>query len=105
MNLNEYQDLAAKTAGSHFSHEQALCNWVMGLCGEAGEFTELIKKELFHGRIITSEEKVKELGDVLWYLAMCAKESGFTLDYIAERNITKLSERYPDKFTLGGGIR
>ena len=105
MNLNEYQELASRTAGSHFSHDQALCNWAMGLCGEAGEYTELIKKELFHGKTVSVDDKIKELGDVLWYLAMCAHENHLSLDQIAQANIDKLAKRYPDKFVLGGGIR
>ena len=105
MNLNEYQELASRTAASHFSHDKALCNWAMGLCGEAGEYTELIKKELFHGKAVSIDDKIMELGDVLWYLAMCARENNLSFEQIARDNIDRLSKRYPDKFTVGGGIR
>lgn len=105
MNLNEYQDLAARTAGNHFSEDQAYCNWALGLCGEAGEYSELIKKHVFHGKELDINAAIKELGDVLWYISMCATQLNTTLDHIATTNINKLKARYPDKFTLGGGIR
>lgn len=105
MNFNEYQELAARTAGNHFSDEQAYCNWAMGLCGEAGEYSELIKKHVFHGKELNRDAAIKELGDSLWYLAMCATKLGTSLEHIAISNINKLKERYPVKFEPGGGIR
>jgi NTP pyrophosphatase (non-canonical NTP hydrolase) len=105
MNFNEYQELAGRTAGNHFSSEQAYCNWAMGLCGEAGEYSELIKKHVFHGKELDQNAAVKELGDCLWYLAMCASKLGVQLEEIATLNIDKLRARYPVKFELGGGIR
>ena len=105
MNFNEYQELASRTAGSHFTHEMALCNWAMGLCGEAGEYSELIKKHVFHGKDLDIHAAIKEIGDCLWYLSMCATKLNTTLEEVAIRNIEKLKARYPDKFTLGGGIR
>lgn len=103
MNLNEYQELASRTAGNHFSHDMALCNWALGLCGEAGEYSELVKKQLFHGKNVPIEDKIKELGDVLYYLAMCARENNLSLEQVAQTNIDKLKKRYPNGFELGGG--
>jgi NTP pyrophosphatase (non-canonical NTP hydrolase) len=39
------------------------------------------------------EEIVKELGDVLWYLAAMADELGTTLNHVAEVNLEKLRDR------------
>ncbi len=39
------------------------------------------------------EEYVKELGDVLWYIAASAKELGFTLEQVAQLNLKKLADR------------
>lgn len=105
MNFNEYQDACCRTAGKHFTPGEALANWAMGLCGESGEYTELIKKHLFHGKELDKEKAYKELGDVFYYLAMCATQLGISLEEIAIINIDKLKARYPEKFTLGGGIR
>ena len=40
----------------------------------------------------------KELGDVLWYVAVTADAYGLDLDDIAEANIAKLKARYPEGF-------
>ena len=48
MNLDEYQQLAARTLGRDRTHEQQLANAALGLTGEAGEVAEVIKKHLFH---------------------------------------------------------
>lgn len=105
MNLNEYQDLATRTANQNTSTKESLCNWAMGLCGEAGEYTELIKKHVFHKKPLMLDECVKELGDILWYVAQCARTLNLSMDQIATQNIEKLKARYPEGFKEGGGIR
>ena len=40
----------------------------------------------------------KELGDVAWYLALCADAIGYDLDSILTMNIVKLKIRYPAGF-------
>ena len=47
-----------------------LLTGAMGMCGEAGEFSEIVKKVLFHSKPLTEEvhaHLIKELGDVIWY--------------------------------------
>jgi NTP pyrophosphatase (non-canonical NTP hydrolase) len=105
MDVNFYQELVQRTAGSHETKEMQLCNWAMGLCGEAGEYTELIKKHVFHGKPLDRVKAIKELGDVCWYLTMCATELDLTLSEIMATNIEKLKERYPNGFVNGGGNR
>jgi NTP pyrophosphatase (non-canonical NTP hydrolase) len=39
----------------------------------------------------------KELGDVLWCLAMTARAAGLSLESIATANVKKLEERHPDR--------
>lgn len=105
-NLDAYQKLATVTANYNTSEQKyRLCNWSLGLCGEAGEFSELVKKHVFHGKDLDPDKAAKELGDVLWYLAVVAKELGFSLQDIAKENIAKLAARYPEGFKEGGGIR
>lgn len=105
MNFNEYQKLASTTANKNITFNEALCNWSMGLAGEVGEFTELLKKQVFHGKPASMDALVKELGDVLWYLANAAECLGIDLQTIADANIAKLKARYPQGFAEGGGIR
>ena len=82
-----------------------LLNHILGLCGEAGEAADMIKKDTYHSVPYKREEMVKELGDVLWYLTALAEDHGLRLADIAEENMRKLKERYPDGFVHGGGIR
>lgn len=95
MEFSEYQELASRTDNHH---ELAILNYALGLAGEAGEVTELIKKDWFHGRTIDRDLLAAELGDVLWYVAALARRHGLDLDAIARGNIEKLMARYPEGF-------
>lgn len=81
-----------------------LLNGALGLSGEAGEVADMIKKHIFHGHALNTDELVKELGDVLWYVALIAETIGKSLDTIAEVNIEKLKNRYPEGFTETASI-
>jgi NTP pyrophosphatase (non-canonical NTP hydrolase) len=74
--------------------------WSLGLAGEAGEFADMMKKYLGHGHKLDREAAAKELGDVLWYIAVLANSIGYNLDSIAQLNIKKLRERYAKGFTI-----
>lgn len=96
MTFNEYQKLSRETAiypdmGKNYIY------LTLGLCGEAGEIAEKIKKIIRDkGGIISIEdtcELQKELGDVLWYISNLATELGVSLKAIAEMNIEKLQSR------------
>lgn len=101
LTLDEYQRLALRTAGSFPTVEEALKCWALGVAGEGGEFADGVKKALYHGvGLEPSRIKLaKELGDGLWYYAAAAHALGFTLEEIAQMNVAKLRERYPDGFS------
>ena len=99
LDFNEYQELALRTAGNHGDFEKTLMYTALGLNGEAGEVAEYIKKALFHGHDLDRAALEKELGDVLWYLAVMARTLDLSLADIAQHNIEKLARRYPDGFS------
>jgi len=100
MEFNEYQKLAIRTASeASKSKENLILNGVMGLCGEAGECIEIVKKHKFHGHELNAEKLKDEASDCLWYLAAIVEGLGTTLEEIAIHNIEKLSKRYPDGFS------
>ena len=68
----------------------------IGICGEAGEVSELIKKYAYHGHAIDKDHLARELGDVLWYVSYMADLFGYSLGEIMEMNQDKLAKRYPD---------
>lgn len=98
MRFNEYQELALYTLGTHLTREQAILMGGLGLAGESGEVCELLKKRHYHKKDIPDSEIRDELGDVLWYLSLLAAQHGFDLEAVAQRNIEKLRERYPNGF-------
>jgi NTP pyrophosphatase (non-canonical NTP hydrolase) len=97
MTLNEHQVLAQRTCNTE-SVIAKLVNGVLGLCGETGECSDLLKKHLYQGHTLDTPRMAKELGDVLWYVAEVATGLGMTLEEIAAMNIEKLKARYPDGF-------
>lgn len=94
MKMNEYQDEALKTA---IVKDNNILYTVLGISGEAGEVSEKMKKIIRdQDGVMTEENKkelAKEIGDVLWYLAVFADEIGYTLDKIGRMNIKKLKDR------------
>lgn len=79
----------------------------LGLCGEAGEVAEKVKKMLRDDAgVLTDERRTAlgaELGDVLWYVAQVATEAGLELDAVAEANLTKLRSRMDRSALTGDG--
>ena len=103
MNLNDYQNEAAKTA--IYPEYIGLAYTALGLSGEAGEVADKVKKVYRDSEGEISDEKrleiAKELGDVLWYLANLANELNADLEFIAESNLDKLNSR-KKRGVLGG---
>lgn len=98
MTVNEYQTLAMTTLNPALSQKDILINGVMGLCGEAGEAIDVVKKHLAQGHELDRERLIKELGDVAWYLAETATALNITLEEVLESNLRKLRARYPEGF-------
>jgi NTP pyrophosphatase (non-canonical NTP hydrolase) len=96
MDFNEYQQLAARTAKED---REEMLNYGLGISGEAGEVSDMIKKVRFQGHSYSKEEVCKELGDVLWYVSQIARLTALPLEYVAEQNILKLKKRYPNGFS------
>jgi NTP pyrophosphatase (non-canonical NTP hydrolase) len=106
MDFSEYQSLSRRTAtypraGGDMTYP------ALGLCGEAGEVAEKVKKTLRDDGGVLSEERrealSRELGDVLWYLAQLATEAGLDLERIAQDNLDKLLSRQERGVLRGSG--
>lgn len=91
-----YQKSVLKYAPDHHDYLLNVIYAAMGMCGEAGEASELIKKYAYHGHTIDSEHLARELGDVLWYVSYMAHLFGYPLGKIMTMNQEKLAKRYPD---------
>ena len=101
MKFKEYEEFVSSTAFYPATGEmQGLVYAALGLSGEAGEYSEKIKKYLRDGKLDKSLA-VKELGDVLWYVTRSANELGYSIQDVAEINIVKLTDR-KDRGVLSG---
>lgn len=83
--------------GQEFPSERLLTASV-GMCAEAGEFTEIVKKIIFQGKPVNDENLFhlkRELGDIMWYVAQACMGLNISLDDIIEMNVDKLKSRYP----------
>jgi len=98
MTINEYQKEALRTASGMNDSVPMVVNGVLGLCGEAGECADMVKKNLFQGHELDKEHFAKELGDVAWYLAVAAHAVGYDLETVLQINVDKLRKRYPNGF-------
>ena len=100
MTPNEYQRLAMTTLNPSLEKKDILINVVMGLCGEAGEAIDIVKKHLAQGHELDREHLIKELGDIAWYLAETATALDVSLEEVLQGNIKKLKKRYPEGFSV-----
>lgn len=106
MDFSEYERKARETAayprmGSNIFYP------ALGLAGEAGEVADKVKKIIRDdNEILTPQRKdalVKELGDVLWYVAALGNELGVSMEEIARINLEKLASRKDRRQINGEG--
>lgn len=93
---------------------------LFGLVAEVGELADKVAKAkrkdiiTISGNYILPNESakdfndfvngfVKELGDVLWFVALIAKQAGLTLDEVAQLNLDKLADRAKRNVIIGEG--
>lgn len=104
LSFEEYQ-LGAKTTDttSHLEWDY----YAMAIAGEAGEILEHIKKATRDdGGLLTDERRqkvIKEMGDVLWYLALTADRLDIKLGAVAQINLDKLAARAQNGTLHGDG--
>ena len=96
MTAEFYEMKAGQTA--IFPKYKALEYLALGLTSEAGEVAGKVKKLIRDGEDMEGFELKKiaiasEIGDVLWYCAMMAKEVGVPLNDIMKDNLKKLHGR------------
>lgn len=97
--IRDYQAFVNTTSGAYKEltrDDGRIAAAALGLVGEAGEASEIIKKGLFHRHGMDYASLHKELGDVLWYVTELCNATGTTLEQVISGNIEKLSVRYPN---------
>lgn len=92
--------LSDKTEGGIGEDTGTLLNACLGLSGKVGEFNDIIKKWIFHEKNFDEEHAKKEMGDIMWYIAMMCHAFRWDLDEIMQMNIDKLKAKYPEGFDV-----
>lgn len=107
MTFDEYQKQALITAVTNPDPLMDKTIWAMGVAGEAGEVIEKWKKIVaYREGQITDEDRAelgKELGDVVWYIAVMAHSLGLSFDEIMQHNVEKLRSRQARNVIKGQG--
>ena len=110
MTFDEYQQIALTTAHvepKYQGTEMEATIWAMGIAGEAGEVLEKWKKIIaYKGGEINDEARTelkKELGDVVWYIAVMAHSLGLSLEEVMQLNAEKLASRKQRDVIKGQG--
>lgn len=107
MTFKEYQKLALKTALPSGDQFTDTVHWALGISGEAGEVADKLKKVISgkNGKLDKDdvEEFSKELGDVLWYLAVFSHQIGLDFEDVANKNLAKLKSRKARGKIIGSG--
>jgi NTP pyrophosphatase (non-canonical NTP hydrolase) len=110
MTLREYAAACKTTMGYPKDlHPLVPVYPALALCGEAGEFSEKVKKIVRdHDKTIplSAEQRtglLNELGDVLWYVTAAAEDLGASLEDVARANLDKLQSRKARGTLRGSG--
>lgn len=105
LTLNAYQVESRKTAIYPTGHGLDYC--ALKLASEAGEVAGKAAKRYRddNGQLTeTRRQQLKsELGDVLWYVAAMSHELDFSLEEVAQANLTKLQDRVANNVLKGDG--
>lgn len=106
MDLHTYQRRSRATARYPGAGSNPIYP-TLGLCGEAGEVADKVKKVIRDrdGRFTPEVTRALELelGDVLWYVAQLATELGLELEQVAQANLDKLASRAERGVIAGEG--
>lgn len=107
LSFEAYAHAAGQTATYPGRGSGTLTYPVLGLNGEAGEVAEKLKKVIrdHDGKLSDAQRDalIKELGDVLWYVAACCHELDVPMHEVAQRNLDKLASRKQRGVISGSG--
>jgi len=99
MTGNEYQKLASRTIRQDMTKTEQEYHALHGMVGEIGELHSIYQKR-YQGHEDTEEHRMKEVGDLMWFVAEYCTACGWSLDVIMRMNIDKLSARFPEGFDV-----
>lgn len=103
--IKEYNEFISKT--KFYPKRRNIEYPAWGICGEAGEVAEKIKKTIRDNNEVFDDERkkaiLKELGDVLWYVVATAQDMDYDFEDIIHANMTKVTKRIETNTQHGEG--
>lgn len=94
----EYAEFVAKKA-KPMELKDSLCHGALGVCGEAGELADAIKKHWAYNKELDVANVIEELGDLTFYMQLIMNELNITWEEVIQGNIDKLNRRYKEKYS------
>lgn len=91
-------------AASLTAQDADAIHMIMGVCGEAGELLDAIKKATIYRKPLDVENLIEELGDIEFYLQGLRNTYGVSRSEVIARNVAKLQKRYPSGYTNQAAI-
>jgi len=112
MTIQEYQKYVKEGASKDYTKELA----IIGVMGELGELSDVVKKEAIFKDMskfiekygMSVEDKMtSEIGDIMWQVFNLANMYNIDMEKILEHNVEKLNKRHggAGKTAIDGGIR
>ena len=96
-NIDSYQQESSATRQYKGQIKHAIIYPALGLAGEVGEFHDKLKKIFRDKSGQISDEDLQELklelGDIAWYVVVCADVLGFKMSDVLDANLKKAADR------------
>lgn len=73
-----------------------LLHAAIGICGEAGELADAIKKATIYRKELDLENVIEEMGDIEFFLEALRSHLNISRAETLQANIDKLRKRYPE---------
>lgn len=77
------------------SMDEEYMHAALGICGEAGEVADAIKKHAVYGKELDRKNIVEELGDMRFYMQQVMNMLSISEAEVLQGNADKLAKRYP----------
>lgn len=98
--LEVYPTLVNFTRNKEIGPLEELKNYMLGLNGECGELTDIVKKILYHGKEYDPVELMLEFGDILYYITAICNVLGIDITEMLLNNNAKLMARYKNGYSI-----
>ena len=97
MDFQIYQLQAMRTA-KPMEPADDLMHAALGLNGASVEFVSAADSLVTNGHELQLNHAIDKLGKVLWFVALGCHTLGVSMADVAQGNIDKLRQRYPEKY-------